>query len=73
MSTTNSAVKLTHDRKSVETVVLFGHGTEIEAAKKKIEKQGRSVQLQARPSFDTGTGMCGSHLCHCKEFCKAQY
>lgn len=75
MSTTNSAVKHTHVRFGSERVVLFGSERDPEVAqrKKKLQRQGRDVIVQARPGFDTGLGQCGQFLCHCNGNCKAQY
>lgn len=75
MSTTNSAIKRTHVRFGSERVVLFGNERDPEVAmsKRNLLKQGRDVVIQPRPGFDTGLGVCGNHLCHCKEVCKGNY
>lgn len=56
-------------------VVLFGASTdpEVKASIEKIEATGRKTELQPRPGFDTGLGMCGKHLCGCKTVCKNEY
>lgn len=33
----------------------------------------RKVEVTPRPSFDTGLGKCGQHLCSCKTACKKQF
>ena len=60
-------------RKKTETVVLIGDATSpaIQHSKKRIEAAGRKVEIQARPQHDTGTGICGEHLCTCTEPCKS--
>ena len=69
----NARVKETYPQES--RVVLFGNDQdpEILRGKAKLLKQGRAVVITSRPGFDTGTGMCGNHLCHCKEICKAKF
>lgn len=56
-------------------VVLFGSesDSDVAASKTKLLKAGREVQLVPRPSFDTGLGMCGKHLCGCKTICTAKF
>src|SRR5690349_22109946 len=57
------------------TVLLFGNisDPEVRESKRKAEISGRATELIARPSFDTGIGPCGKHVCSCKEVCKAEY
>lgn len=56
-------------------VVLFGSRTDqdVQESIRKAEIAGRETELIARPSFDTGIGPCGKHVCSCKEVCKEQY
>lgn len=56
-------------------VVLFGSRTDadVQESIRKAEIAGRQTELIARPSFDTGLGPCGKHVCSCKEVCKEQY
>jgi hypothetical protein len=56
-------------------VVLFGSASdpEVKASLEKIAATGRGTELAPRPSFDTGLGMCGNHLCSCKTICKKEY
>lgn len=57
------------------TVLLFGNITdpEVQESKRRAEISGRKTELVARPSFDTGVGPCGKHVCSCKEVCKLEY
>lgn len=54
------------------TVVLFGSAAdpEVRHSINKVAITGRKVQLAQRPSFDTGLGQCGKHLCSCKTGCE---
>jgi hypothetical protein len=56
------------------TVVLFGSASDpdVKASMDKLKLTGRGVEHQPRPSFDTGVGMCGRHLCNCKTICKKE-
>lgn len=56
-------------------VVLFGSrtDTDVQESIRKAEIAGRKTELITRPSFDTGLGPCGRHVCSCKEVCKADY
>lgn len=56
-------------------VVLYGATTdpEVQASIAKISRTGRATEVEPRPNFETGLGMCGKHLCGCKTICKAQY
>lgn len=58
-----------------ETLILFGNPKDPEIAQRinKAYLQGYKVEMQARPSFDTGLGPCGKHLCQCKTVCLAEY
>jgi hypothetical protein len=51
-------------------VELFGSTSdpEVKESLRLIKKTGREVSI-ARPSFDTGMGPCGRHLCSCKHVC----
>jgi len=75
MSKTSDASKHTSIDVRNETLILFGNPKDPEVATRinKAYLQGRKVELQARPSFDTGLGRCGKHLCHCKEICLEKY
>jgi hypothetical protein len=55
-------------------VLLFGSKSdpEIKESIRKAELT-REVELQLRPSYDTGAGQCGKHLCHCKGNCMMAY
>lgn len=74
MSTTIVAPKLTRVP-SRETLILFGNPKDPEVATRinKAYITGRKVEVQLRPSFDTGLGQCGKHLCHCKGICLNDY
>jgi hypothetical protein len=52
-------------------VVLFGspNDPEVQASINKIAITKRKVEVVARPSFDTGLGSCGKHICSCKNAC----
>lgn len=56
----------------MQTVILFGNPRDPELANSinRIAIAGRKVELQQRPSWDTGLGKCGNHLCHCKTDCQ---
>jgi len=58
-----------------ETLIIYGNPKDPEVAKRinKAFIQGRKIEVQARPSFDTGLGKCGNHLCHCKTHCMEKY
>lgn len=83
MSNTNSAANLTsgqncHVGRSYppgQRVVLFGNAgdEEVRQSVERLKKQGREFGVKPRPDFDTGTGKCGKHLCHCTEHCQDQY
>lgn len=53
-------------------VVFFGSRNDIDVKEsmRKAELAGRKTELVARPSFDTGLGPCGKHVCSCKEVCR---
>lgn len=70
---TTTATKVAAVRES--RVVLFGSRSDIEVQQsiRRAEISGRKTDVIARPSFDTGTGPCGTHLCSCKEVCKLEY
>lgn len=72
---TSSNARVGRSYKPESRVVLFGNEQDHDVvhSRKALEKVGREVAVVSRPGFDTGTGMCGNHLCHCKEICKAQY
>jgi hypothetical protein len=57
------------------TVVLFGNAKnpELKSSINKVAITGRKTELETRPSFDTGLGKCGDHLCSCKTACKKMY
>lgn len=57
------------------SVVFFGspNDAEVKESIRKAKLAGRKTELVARPSFDTGLGPCGKHVCSCKEVCKADY
>lgn len=57
------------------TVILFGSKAdpEVQRSINRIAITGRKVELAPRPSYDTGLGLCGNHLCHCKTVCCKQY
>lgn len=56
-------------------VVLYGNpkDPEVKASINKVAITKRSTEVVARPSFDTGLGKCGHHLCSCKTACKKMY
>lgn len=57
-------------------VVLFGQKTDPEVIQSKAKAAlTRNVEVLARPSFDSGIGPCGKHICSCKSFenCKNQF
>lgn len=58
-----------------EVLILFGNPKDPEVAERinKAYITGKKVEVKLRPDFDTGVGMCGNHLCHCKGVCKEQY
>lgn len=58
---------------SKETVVLQGNeqDPEVQQTKKRIEEAGRKVEVEQRPTQDSGLGICGQHMCHCTEPCKS--
>jgi hypothetical protein len=72
-SPTNSHVGKSYVPES--RVVVFGNPGDPEVAKsiKKLKEQGRDAFAGGRPSFDTGMGKCGNHLCHCKDHCQAEF
>jgi len=55
-------------------VELFGSTTDpdVKESIRKVKLTGREVSTKARPSFDTGVGQCGKHLCSCKTVCARQ-
>lgn len=78
MSKTNSAIKSTrtlHEQLKESRVVLFGSPSDPEVAEsiRRMKQLGREVTTRLRPSFDTGTGRCGKHLCHCTTHCMQEY
>jgi hypothetical protein len=52
-------------------VIFFGDPTdpELKDTINRVAITGRKVEMQTRPSWDTGMGMCGKHLCSCKVHC----
>lgn len=56
-------------------LVLFGSNTdpEVKESIRQAKKTGRKIEVAPRPSFDTGLGQCGKHLCNCKAICKKEY
>lgn len=56
-------------------VVLFGSSSDPDTREsiRKAEIAGRKTEVIARPSFDTGLGPCGKHVCSCKDVCKEDY
>lgn len=54
------------------SVVLFGNATDpdLKTSINKVAITGRKTVITARPSFDTGLGKCGNHLCSCRTGCK---
>jgi hypothetical protein len=56
---------------SKETVILFGNPKDPDMINSinRVVIAGRKVQLQPAPSHDTGLGMCGKKICHCKGTC----
>ncbi|HEY8933812.1 MAG TPA: hypothetical protein VIM65_01270 [Cyclobacteriaceae bacterium] len=59
-------------QKTKETrVVIFGTDTDhdVQRSIEKVRKTGREVHSLLRPSFDTGLGICGRHICSCKTEC----
>ncbi len=73
MSQQNSRIKSTYKPES--HVVLFGRESDpsVEESKRRLERAGRQVVAVGRPQFDTGLGMCGKHLCHCKVHCGLKF
>lgn len=59
----------------MSTVILFGNprDPEMRNSINRIAIGGRKVEIAARPSFDTGLGKCGTHLCHCKVHCAKKF
>jgi hypothetical protein len=57
------------------SVELFGSKTDpdVQRSINKVAITGRKINLSTRPSFDTGLGQCGKHLCSCKHACAKQY
>lgn len=55
-------------------VVLFGRNndTELIESKRRVELT-RAAEVTPRPSYDSGLGPCGKHVCSCKEICKKEY
>jgi len=56
-------------------LVLFGNAQDPEL-QETINRAGltkRKIEMVTRPSFDTGLGRCGRHLCSCKTHCMASY
>jgi hypothetical protein len=56
------------------SVILYGNASdpEVQSSVQKVSKT-RSAEVQPRPSFDTGLGNCGKHLCNCKTHCMREY
>ena len=52
-------------------VILFGDAKDpaLTDSINRIAITGRKVEIQTRPSWDTGLGHCGKHLCSCKVHC----
>lgn len=77
MSNTNSAIKLTRPLHAYaeSRVILFGNPSDPEIAEsiRKLKRVGREVHTRPRANFDTGLGLCGKHLCHCKGVCQQEY
>lgn len=65
--------KVAHVRES--RVVFFGNENdmELQESMRKAAIAGRKVEIEPRPSFDSGLGPCGKHQCSCKTACKAEY
>jgi hypothetical protein len=65
----NKLIRRTPPKESV--VVLFGtaQDPEVKASINKIAIVKRRTELVVRPSFETGLGRCGKHLCSCKHTC----
>lgn len=61
--------------KKQPTTILYGHHNDPEVKKSaaKLRKAGHKVEINLRPAFDTGTGACGNHLCHCTDVCQEKY
>jgi hypothetical protein len=57
------------------TILFFGTKAdpEVKESIRKAKMTGRKTDVQPRPSYDTGTGQCGKHLCHCKTVCMKQF
>ena len=58
-----------------ESVIFFGNPRDPELAKSinRVAITGRPTQVIPRPSFDTGLGKCGKHICSCKTICTATF
>lgn len=71
--TTSRGSKVAAVRES--RVILFGSRNDVEVKEsiRKAEIAGRKTEVVARPSFDSGLGPCGKHVCSCKEVCKAAF
>ncbi len=56
-------------------VILFGNpkDPEVKSSINKVAIAKRKTEIVARPTFDTGLGKCGKHLCSCKTVCSKQY
>lgn len=56
-------------------LVLFGnaHDPDLQDSINRAGITGRKVEVTPRPSFDTGLGKCGKHLCNCKHVCVNSY
>jgi len=57
------------------TVILFGNprDPELQRSINRIAIGGRKVEVKPHPTFDTGLGQCGKHLCSCKDTCEFKY
>lgn len=77
MRTRVRKIKITRKVASVREsrLVLFGGSAdpEVKESIRKAEISGRKTELAPRPSFDTGLGLCGKHICSCKDICKKEY
>jgi hypothetical protein len=67
------AIKRSATTTKETSVILYGSVSdpEVQLSLQKISKT-RSAEVQPRPSFDTGLGQCGKHLCNCKTICKKE-
>ena len=66
-------IRRTPPKESV--VILFGNpqDPEVKNSINKVAVTKRKTEVVARPSFDTGIGKCGKHICSCKHVCLERY